>query len=155
MNTNPVHLIVAALAVWHVVEVWHHSSLFAGWRAWFEVQDNLLARMLLCPFCFSMWVAVVATPFALPEIEPVTPRDFSFVWVWFGVQKVGFMLMVAFAIARVANLGNDLTHSYCRTPRDQGMPADPNSGIEKHDERPTGYNGQPADAPDRGPPADV
>jgi hypothetical protein len=159
-------LFIAALAVWHVVEVWHHSSLFAGWRAWFEVQDNLLARMVLCPFCLSMWVAFLATPFAMPKIEPAKPfGGDALAWVWYATQSAGFMLLVAFAIARLANLGNDLSHSYCRTPKETGVPADPNSGIEKRDEQPatdrrTLGTGQPDVVPFEprstgGPPADV
>lgn len=155
---SPTNLFIAALAVWHVVEVWHHSSLFAGWRAWFEVHDKFLSRLVLCPFCFSMWVAFVAMPFAMPKIEPTKHfSDDPAVWVWYGAHTAGFMLMCAFAVARLANLGNDLTHSYCRTPRDRGVPADPKSGIENPDERPASLpTGQPdvvPYAPRGGPPS--
>lgn len=66
---EPWHLIVLALAVNQVVEIWHHSSLFARPRSALQLRagdpdllpTKLLEKpveMLLCPWCFSVWVAL-------------------------------------------------------------------------------------------------
>ena len=124
------NLVIAALAVWHIVEICHHGEIFATRRARAEVRQWFFDRVFLCPFCLSMWVAFVVTPFAMPRIEPVRPyQDDPLVWVWYGVHGFGFMVLACFAIARLANLGNDLTRGYCRTPNSK-------STIETPDERP-------------------
>lgn len=134
---QPLNLLIAALAVWHVVEVFHHGSVFATVRARLELSERFFARMMLCPFCLSVWAAFVATPFALPRIEPTKHFDDQpLVWAWYGLHGFGFMAMVAFAIARLANLGNDLTSEWCRTPGRKGLGPDSNSTIEKSDEQP-------------------
>ena len=33
-------LIIASLAVWEILEIWHHSSLMASWRDWAEQQKK-------------------------------------------------------------------------------------------------------------------
>jgi hypothetical protein len=93
-------LVVAALATWQAVEVWHHGSLFADIRAKAELRADAagfggwLARLLLCPFCLSVWVAAAALTVTV-LVPPVA-------WV--------------LAAARLANLGNDVFHARCRTP---------------------------------------
>lgn len=87
-------------------------------RARAELLEGWFGKLLNCPFCLSVWLAFFAVPFAMPTIEPTKHfSDDPLVWIWYGVHKLGFMLMCAFAIARLANLGNDLTHDKCRTPK--------------------------------------
>jgi|GEM_PF-3768378 len=101
-------VIVVALATWEIVEIWHHSSLMASWRAKVEVWDEgvkgFLADLLACPFCLSVWVAFAGVLMIL------LPR---LCW-WLGFLPV---IPCGFAVARLANLGNDLCHAWCRTPR--------------------------------------
>jgi hypothetical protein len=96
-------LLVAALAVWEAVEIWHHGEIFAGWRAWLECGSGFFARLLLCPFCLAVWVALPVTILLLLA-ELLSP--------WWGLPA--YLL----AAARLSNLGNDITHDrWCRTPR--------------------------------------
>jgi len=103
--------LIAALAVWEIVEIWHHSQLFAGRRAWLEAQDNWLADLLLCPFCLSVWVSLIVllTVGTSVHLEQHWPR-----WLC----DLVLLPVLVFAVARLANLFNDLTRKYCRTPKD-------------------------------------
>ncbi len=91
-------LLIAALATWQAVEIWHHSTLFADLRARVEVRGGFLAALLGCPFCTSVWVALAAA--ALSRVP------------------VAALLVEALAVSRLANLGNDVFHAWCRTPRE-------------------------------------
>lgn len=102
-------LILTALATWQIVEIWHHSYLFASWRARVDLWDGWFGQMLRCPFCLSNWVAAVVasiagTAYGLHENAGIS----SFILL---------TLVVALAAARLANLGNDLGRRYCRTPK--------------------------------------
>lgn len=97
-------LIVVALATQQVVEVWHHSQLFADWRAYVEAREDVLTKLLNCPFCLSLWAA--ATVAAL-WLAPYGDTGFGLVADWL----VGLL-----AASRLANLFNDLFRGYCRTP---------------------------------------
>jgi len=99
-----VDLVILILATSEVVEVWRHGSLFAGRRA--VVQEltpfHWWARLLDCPFCLSFWVALLLT---LLSAVPGHAGE----WIHVGV--------ILLAVARGANLVNDLTYEYCRTPK--------------------------------------
>lgn len=123
-------VIVVAFATWHAVEVFHHSTLFAGIRAEIEgwEADNMamepnssgvnkvvcrlmlwILELLQCPFCLSLWTAWV-------------------VWIVWQLPGVGW-LVAGLAAARGANLLNDLTHQWCRTPGSRNVEdQDPEQG---------------------------
>lgn len=92
-------LVVAALAVWEALEIWNHSSLFARLRARVELWDHLGGDLLRCMFCLTPWVSLVVLT--------------ALVWTELHLRVIAWAL----AVARLANLGNDLTHYLCRTPR--------------------------------------
>lgn len=95
-------LIVAALAVWQIVEIWHHSSLFAACRARVELQSSLPALLLQCPWCLSVWVGLLcATVLSIDG----------------NVSRVSGLVCLGLAASRLANLGNDVFHYCNRTPR--------------------------------------
>ncbi len=106
---SPLAILVLALATWQAVEIWRHSTLFVGERAyWQSREDSWLGRMLSCPWCLSVWVAAVLVLWYL-STEPVS--------VISTVTKELLQLPInALAISRLANLANDLTHPLCRTP---------------------------------------
>lgn len=137
---NPLNLLIASLAVWEAVEIWRHSALMSGLRARAELLEGWFGKVLNCPFCLSVWLAILATPFALDPIVPTKfPAEEPVVWAWYSVRNVGYMLMCAFAIARLANLGNDLTHGRCRTPKANKLELDavrddPKTTFEKKEE---------------------
>lgn len=93
-------LIVAALATWQIVEIWHHSLLMAPLRSRTEMWNNKLGELLSCPFCLSVWVALACA-----------------LGVTVGRDSGAATVVLAFAVARLANLGNDVFKSYCLTPK--------------------------------------
>lgn len=95
-------LIVAALATWQIVEIWHHSFLLATPRSIAEMWPNKLGELLSCPWCLSVWVGAACT---LGLQVPGSCGSVTAFLVW------------AFATSRLANLGNDVFHGYSRTPR--------------------------------------
>jgi hypothetical protein len=102
-------LIVAALATWEIIEIWHHSLLFAPLRSRVELWENKVGELLGCPFCLSPWIALLSVVVLfIPE------------WIgwsiWPGLKAVWY----AFAVARLANLGNDYFHDKSRTPTPYG-----------------------------------
>jgi hypothetical protein len=100
MNTGLVtDLVIAALAAWQAIEIWRHGSIFAGLRARLELYHNFWTELLLCPFCLSPWVGLVTIMLVRQQ-------------AWYATWP-----MYALAIARLANLGNDFTYHYSRTPK--------------------------------------
>ncbi len=136
MQITVTNLAMLALAVWQIVEIWRHSNLFAGCRATIEAWPDwdeesfhracpgrsramvwcvkqcvhvqaFVRNVLLCPWCASIWVGLVVAMFwlCLPE------------WLqWLTFVALGL------AISRLANLGNDVTHGLCRTPKANRLP---------------------------------
>lgn len=114
-------LIVCALAVWEIIEIWRHSLILADWRSWFEVRVDRWGELAQCNFCLSPWVAAAAVGAVLAL--DITPAERSGVVVYLLVELLWWFWAIlrfaiyAFAVARLANLGNDLTYSFCRTPK--------------------------------------
>lgn len=103
-------LIVVYLAGMQIVELYHHGSLFGPdgaipLRAWAEKNTNhgkwkvrYLANLLACPFCEAPWACAIA----------------AIGWQWGG--SVTWLIMFSLAANRLANLTNDLTHQWSRSP---------------------------------------
>lgn len=99
---------IAVLATWQIIEIWHHSLLFAGLRARTELWENKLGELLGCPFCLAPWVSVLSVAVLL-------------VPAWLHMSE-WYMLILrliwyAFAVSRLANLCNDISHNLSRTPK--------------------------------------
>lgn len=111
MNVSLVELVVLALAVWEALEIWHHSSLLANLRDKYENLDGRMGELFRCMFCMAPWTALLAI---------VIFRGTFFA-----------LVIYALAVARLANLGNDLTHHWCRTPKIEDLvppSTDPSEG---------------------------
>jgi len=98
--------LAAILACSQVVEVWNHGSIFATRRAKLALSDSWLASLLRCMFCLSIWVGWLAALSVLaanllPDLYACPIRLFGY----------------GLAISRAANLLNDLTHDWSRTPK--------------------------------------
>jgi hypothetical protein len=103
-------LLIVYLAGMQLVELYHHGSLFGPTgaipiRAWAERRQGhkyrvvrYLANLLSCPFCEAPWACAIA----------------AFGWRWGG--PVAWLFVFALAASRLANLTNDLTHSWSRSP---------------------------------------
>lgn len=122
-------VLISALAVWEIVEIWHHSQLFATRRAYLEARGGWLADMLLCPFCLSVWVAFLVISILGMDVHLTqhVPR-----WVIDCIQ----LPIYGFAVARLANLFNDFARNTCRTPKDGPWPVGDDSGPEAEETEP-------------------
>lgn len=101
----PIDFLAAILATTQAVEIWNHGSIFATRRAKLEVSDSWIASLLRCMFCLTVWVSWLTCLSVL-----------AFNWLpgLFFPLKV---FVYGLAIARGANLLNDFTHEWNRTPR--------------------------------------
>lgn len=97
-------IVVAALATWQIIEIWHHSLLMAPLRSITEMWENRLGELLSCPFCLSPWVGLIC-------IFSLSLADYGLVGWAIGLP------VQAFAVARLANLGNDLFKFCNKTPK--------------------------------------
>lgn len=116
INLTFTNLIIAALATWQAVEIWHHSEIFARWRAYVEAVGGWPAALMRCPFCLSVWVAFSLAVIVLHETDRLDAVK---------------LFVFALAVARLANLGNDLFYDKCRTPRQTDLP--PSEPGETHE----------------------
>ena len=111
-----IEILIASLATWEAVEIWHHSAITAEWRARVELMEGALRSLLTCPFCTAPWVAWFFAALMLC------------VRYWLGLETGWPILLPIYglAVARLANLGNDVTHIWCRTPKaDKEIPDTP------------------------------
>lgn len=143
-------LFVAVFATWEIVEIYRHSLLFADRRSKMETRVDRLGDLFQCNFCLAPWVGLlcllILTTEHIPEGNDILD----------GLRRVTRVLrlpLYAFAVARLANLGNDLTYRYCRTPKhDKLLPAwvEPtsNTNLSSNDE----YGSSEPDAGDYGEP---
>jgi hypothetical protein len=95
------------LATGQFVETLHHGSIFTGLRLkafrWQQSSSRILrfaGDLLSCPFCLSHWAAVLMVTLA-----------FASAWDIMLAAPVYWL-----AAVRAANLLNDLTHEWCRSP---------------------------------------
>lgn len=105
MNLSLTDLVFLVLATTQIIEVFHHSSIFAATRGWLENYDNFIGDLFSCMFCLSVWVGAVLT-----------------VGYFFAGDYPAWRLPVyALAVTRGANLLNDVLYKFCRTPRASKM----------------------------------
>jgi len=104
---NLVNLLIGILAVNSLVELLRHAHFLAEVRLFVETTPWWWCRMLRCGFCSSYHAALwaVAGPLILYETFP-NP-----------LTKILYWLIVSVALARAAQLLNDLTHGYQRFPK--------------------------------------
>lgn len=100
-------VVIMILATNQAVETFHHGSLFAESRAKLEISEGFFAELLLCPFCLSHWVAALTVGWYVVARWLVGET-----WELLALAPV-----YALAIARGAQLLNDVAHRRLRTPR--------------------------------------
>jgi hypothetical protein len=103
-------LIISALATWQAIEIWHHSSLFNPLRARLENYQSRVVELLRCPFCLSPWIALLCVLVLDLGADLET-----------GGHRLTVLLITApiyaLAASRLANVLNDLTAGFNRTPK--------------------------------------
>jgi hypothetical protein len=109
-------LAVVFLAGMQLVELYQHGSLFGSIRGWAMYRKEMetagetvrswtvrkLAMLLTCPFCEAPWACAIAAA----------------AWHW-GGSIIGLSIF-ALAASRLANLLNDITHEWSRSPSEGG-----------------------------------
>ena len=105
---------VSALACWQILEIWRHGSIFDRPRAWLEVHEGFFVDLLLCMFCLSNWVG----PLCVAGVFVVAFGPDNFEW-----HYLIALPFLGLAVARLANLFNDLSRGFSRTPNrgDEGV----------------------------------
>lgn len=132
-------LIVLGFAVWEAIEIWRHADVpfIATGRAYVETWDGFFGQVLRCPFCLAPWAAItlwlsaseiaycLASAVCLLALvfgkhTKVTGWILALTMILIALLNVGFrrydVHLLVLAAARLANVGNDLTHAWCRTP---------------------------------------
>lgn len=108
-----VELLAASLAGCQATEAWHHGSLFEALRARIRaiLDDDSknwllrkLAELLNCPFCLSHWTCGTAI----------------LVMFLAGPESLYRWPVYALAATRVAQLLNDWSHPFTRSPGGDG-----------------------------------
>ena len=102
---TPTDLLILVLATAHAIEVFHHSSIFAGTRAWLEGYDNFIGDLFACAFCLSLWVGTLL----------------ACIYYFAGEYPAARLPIYALAVTRGANILNDVFYKFCRTPRASKM----------------------------------
>lgn len=108
--------VIVSLACVQALEIWRHGKIFVELRAWLSCEPfgSSITTLLLCTFCLSPWVGFAAAIW-LDADTMLTDADGMLTWLLASALRI---FVLGLAIARLSNLINDLTHGYCRTPRD-------------------------------------
>lgn len=122
-----VELVLCILASSAMVEVLRHGSNFQWLRRWGydHVESRwriirLPAKLAVCAFCQSHWTSALA----------VFGMFYATRWLRPSAAELAWFLVTAFAVTRAANLLNDLTRNYCRSPRDEVEEEDRTSEVD-------------------------
>lgn len=107
LTAAAVFLLVGALAGCQITETIHHGSIFGGLRAtaraWRKSPNWILSKageLIECPFCLSHWACGMAVT-----------------WLWLTPTGSPWQVPVfIFAAVRMAQILNDYTHSFTRSP---------------------------------------
>lgn len=125
---NATEFVILTLASGQAIEIWRHGAIMAPFRMRVDigvppplVPQPLHAsavELLKCPFCLSVWVAAIV--YLAQHISGVLIFNNDTQGL---ARNVGIFLgdmlrvpILALAISRAANLINDLTYPYSRTP---------------------------------------
>lgn len=101
-------VVLAGLSTWQAVEIWHHGWIFRGprtrLRSWRDSDGQpvreWIGMLATCPFCLAEWVAAGIVLLLVSQPAGSAAR--------FAVYVL--------AASRLAQLANDATHTFCRTP---------------------------------------
>ena len=102
---------LVALCACQLTEVVRHGSIFAPTRAYLEAKSDFLSKLISCGFCFSHWAAAVS----------ICLLGLHYSWVKVPVVPVDIFygILLWLAATRVANLLNDFTKPWSRTPTEE------------------------------------
>lgn len=76
-----------------------------------ETRGGFFGDLTSCPYCFSHWVGAFTAALALLVL-----------WDVLTLKTVGLWFLLWTANVRCANVLSDVTHSFCRTPKESDVP---------------------------------
>lgn len=100
-------IVLAAVSACQLTETFRHGSILARFRAWLESRGPFWEELVGCGFCFSHWAAAIAVLLLLGhnlmDSAGFTYNPFLLTLVWL-------------VVIRGANLLNDMTRQWSRSP---------------------------------------
>lgn len=128
-------IVLASVATCQLTETIRHGSIFAGLRARIEARGPLWSEWIGCGFCFSHSAAAMAVLLIAGHLV-LSSRG----WI---VDPFVLALIWLTAV-RGANLLNDLTKTWSRSPSGKDIDVD---NVELHDGDPLSTDDNHADPP--------
>lgn len=111
INLSLGEILILTLATYEIIELWRHGSIFATWRARTQLWTGFFGTLLNCGFCLAPHVAVW-----LVCLWSLTSNVDDGTWQW-GLSFLFRGIVLALAVARLANVCHDLMHAYTRSGR--------------------------------------
>ena len=124
-------IILASVATCQLTETFRHSSVFAGLRARIEARSPFWSELVGCGFCFSHWAAAMLVLLIAGHLLVSSSQ-----WL----VDPCLLTLVWLAAIRGANLLNDLTKAWSRSPSSEGPQVadlELNDGDPLEEEHPT------------------
>jgi len=109
-------LLVLGLATNYMLEAWRHGRIFVVLRARWQARSGFVADLLNCSFCLSPYAALLCA-----AVWYLGAGFLPYPWL-----IAARLPVLALAVARLANLINDVAHRYCRTPNRESETSDEN-----------------------------
>lgn len=104
-------LYIMVMATMAITELVRHDHRFADLRSKGQILNTLWGQVINCGWCFSHWAAIWVV---CVMVGPKVVLQWLGYPVWPGIPT--YMLAAILAVVRTANIVNDLTHWYNRTP---------------------------------------
>jgi len=94
------HIAVGILSTWGLTELYSHESIVSIKKKSIQNPNRtLLTKLLSCPFCMSYWIALLVS-----------------ILITYFHHNIILTFLYWMIFVRVANLLNDITYNYSRSP---------------------------------------
>lgn len=98
-------LVLVTLAVWELLELWFHGSIFAPLRVRLAESDALPAELLRCKLCLAPWLSLVVVG-GLTVLPWLVLKAGWPPWL----IPVSWLVVQVLAVARLAGAAGELLH---------------------------------------------
>ncbi len=106
-------LLLFGLAANQIVELWRHSPLF---ETYYEAAKARGWTVLECGWCLSVWVAFGLMVIRTLVTAIIGLQTYWCAWPAIACAGITYLVICALAISRLANLLNDFSKPWNRTP---------------------------------------
>lgn len=107
-------LVLVIVSACQLTETFRHGSIFSRLRAWLENRGPFWEGLVTCGFCFSHWAAAIAILLFLLH-NLMLAKGY--------ILNPFFLILLWLTAIRGANLLNDLTKKWSRSPSSDRIPA--------------------------------